>query len=286
MRVTDNNIEKLTVSVVIPVHNGMPHLPKALASVLAQTQIPDEIIVVENCSTDGTAEWLEERARPTVRVIIQPEFVSAAANWTEAVRSATGDLVKLLCADDILEPTSIEEQSRALQRHPKALLAASQRKIVDNWGKTVVHSRGLGRLSGEVNGRAVIHACARGGRNLLGEPCCVLFRREALDRHLPWDDTLPYTIDLDMYTRVLAEGTAVATRESLAQFRMATGSWSAQLSRVQRNQFEGWRDRAIKDGLLELSPFELLQSRVMSGAQHGLRQAAYRVTAMRRSKRL
>jgi glycosyltransferase involved in cell wall biosynthesis len=263
----------------------MQHLPETLASVLAQTRIPDEIVVVENGSSDGTAEWLKKHAPAGARVIVQPTMVSAAANFTSAVQYATGHLVKLLCADDVLEPDAIEVQSRALERHPRAVLAASQRTIVDNWGATVVRNRGLAGLRGEVEGRDVIRACALRGQNLLGEPCCVMFRRAAIDRHLPWDDSLPYAIDLDMYTRVLADGTAVAIGESLARFRMSTGSWSAQLSAVQRHQFEGWRDRAVATGLLELSPSELLQSRLMARVQHFLRQTAYRVTAIRQRKR-
>lgn len=266
---------------VIPVHNGMPHLPETLASVLTQTRIPDEIIIVENGSSDGTAAWLAENAPSWVRVIVQPAMVSAAANFTSAVQSATGDFVKLLCADDVLEPTAIDLQSSSLERHPRAVLVASQRTIVDNTGATVFRNRGLGSLRGEVGGRDVIRACALRGQNLLGEPCAVMFRRAAIDRHLPWDDSLPYAIDLDMYTRVLADGSAVVIRESLARFRTSTGSWSAQLSGVQRQQFEGWRDRAVTAGLLELRPSELLRSRLMARVQNGLRQAAYRAIAIR-----
>lgn len=272
---------RATVSVVIPVHNGMPHLSETLASVLAQTRTPDEIVVVENGSTDGTAEWLAEHAPAEIRVIVQPTMVSAAANFTRAVQAATADLVKLLCADDVLEPDAIEKQSRALERHPRAVLTASRRTVVDNWGATLVRNRGLGGLHGEIDGRQVIRACALRGQNLLGEPCCVMFRRTAIDRHLPWDDTLPYLLDLDMYTRVLADGTAVAIRESLARFRTTTGSWSAKLSDVQRLQFEGWRDHAVAAGLLELSRSELRRSRLMARVQHMLRQTAYRVTAIR-----
>lgn len=272
------------VSVVIPVHNGIQHLPETLASVLSQTRVPDEIIVVENGSTDGTLEWLGECSATAVQVIVQPTMVSAAANWTSAVRFATGHFVKLVCADDVLEPAAIEKQARALELHPAAVLVASRRTIVDNWGAPVVRGRGLGRLRGEVDGRDVIRACALRGQNLLGEPCCVMFRRAALDRHLPWDDSLPYAIDLDMYSRVLADGTAVAIPESLAQFRMSTGSWSAQLSDVQRQQFDRWRDRVVRTGLLELTTSEHLRARLMARVQHGLRQSAYRVTAIRSRK--
>ena len=278
---TDERIGSATVSVVIPVHNGMPYLPETLNSVLTQTRLPDEIVIVENGSSDGTLEWLTDGGHAGVRVIVQPTMVSAAANFTSAVQHATGDLVKLLCADDILETNALAVQASALERHPRAVLTAAQRTIVDNWGAPIIRNRGLEGLHGEVEGRDVVKACALRGRNLLGEPCCVMFRRSAISAHLPWDDSLPYVIDLDMYGRVLRDGTAVAIREGLARFRLSTGSWSAKLSAVQRLQFEGWRDRAVASGLLELSPAELLRSRLMAAGQHGLRQSAYRVTDFR-----
>jgi len=279
--VTDTTASRATVSVVLPVHNGMPHLPATLASVFAQTRLPDEIVVVENGSTDGTSEWLAEHAPAGVRVIVQPSLVGAAANWTSAVLSASGDLVKLLCADDILEPMAIEVQASALEDHPGAVLAASQRTIVDNWGVPVVRGRDLGPLDGEVDGREVIRACALRGQNLLGEPSAVMFRRDAAQRHMPWDDSLPYVIDLDLYGRVLMDGSAIAVRLDLAQFRLADGSWSATLARVQRHQFDGWRERATAAGQLDLTGLELVRSLAMARAQHALRRAAYRFTAIR-----
>ncbi len=282
---TEMPTRRLTVSIVVPVHNGMPHLPETMASVFAQTRPPDEVVVVENGSNDGTSEWLAQASQSQFRVVTQPKMLSAAENWTSAIQFATGDLVKLLCADDVLEPTAIEAQASALEKHPDAVLAASQRKVVDNWGATIARNRGLGPLRDEVDGRTVIRACALRGQNLLGEPSTVMFRRSAISRHLPWDDSLPYAIDLDMYSRVLMDGSAVAIRQSLAQFRLATGSWSSQLSGVQRHQLEAWRDRAITTGLLELNRHEHLRARVMARVQHGLRQTAYRVTSIRQRGR-
>ncbi|NMM25020.1 MAG: glycosyltransferase, partial [Phycicoccus sp.] len=274
------------VWVVFPSHVGMPHLPETIASVLAQTRQADEIVVIENGSTDGTAEWLAVHAPANVRVVVQPELIGAAENWTTAARCATGDLVKLLCADDLLEPTALEAQAAALESHPGAVLAASQRRIIDDWGVTVARNRGLGSLAGQVAGRDVNRACALRGQNLLGEPCSVLFRRSALERHLPWDDSIPYAIDLDMYSRVLGDGSAILVRESLARFRITSGSWSARLSNVQRDQFEAWRDRALAADLVALTPAELRRSHMMARAQDTLRKCAYRLTAIRVRRRL
>jgi glycosyltransferase involved in cell wall biosynthesis len=269
------------VSVVVPVHNGMPHLPETLASILSQTRPADEIVVVENGSTDGTDEWLATHAPSTVRVIRQSTLVDAAANWTTAVAEAHGDLVKLVCADDLLAPIALQVQVDAMERHPRAVLAASQRTIIDDSGRALVARRGLGGLSGEVDGRTAVKACVRRGMNLLGEPASVLFRRAALVEHLPWDGSLGYVIDLDMYSRVLQEGSMVAIREPLACFRVTTGSWSSTLAAAQTSHVSGWVQRARTSKLADLSELDIVVADVGITLQAVLRRLAYAATGWR-----
>jgi len=66
------------VSVVIPVRNGMPFLAETLMSVRRQTRPADEIVVVDNCSTDDTREFLN--SQPDILVFNQTQGVSAPAN--------------------------------------------------------------------------------------------------------------------------------------------------------------------------------------------------------------
>lgn len=273
--------EVLRVSVVIPVHNGMPHLPETLRSVLNQTRPADEVVVVENGSTDGTTQWLRDECPPGVRVVIQPALVDAAANWTDAVRQSTGELVKLLCADDLLAPRALEIQAGQLERHPDVVIAAAQRAIVDDSGRILAARSGLAMLRGTVDGRTAVRRCALLGRNLLGEPCCVTFRRDALMREMPWDGSLGYVIDVDMYSRVLQHGAVIVSRAPLATFRMAHGSWSAQLADQQAHQIRAWIERVRREELADLNDLEMLVARVGVAAQDAVRKTAYFVARTR-----
>lgn len=272
----------LRLSVVVPVHNGMPHLPATLASIAGQTRPADQVVVLENGSTDGTAQWLAEADLPGVTVVTQERLVDAATNWTDAVKLADGDVVKLVCADDVLEPTALEVQALQLAHHPRAVLAASMRSIVDDAGRVVVARRGLTALRGEVEGRDAVRRCCLVGSNLIGEPSAVMFRREALVAHLPWDGSLGYVIDLDMYSRVLQDGTLVVVRVPLARFRMANNSWSSSLSAVQAQHINDWVARVHAHDLAPLSRRDLSLARVGVRAQDLLRKAAYLATAWRR----
>lgn len=269
-----------TVSVVIPVHNGLPFLPETLASVLDQTRPPDEVVVVENGSTDGTLAWLREHVDPKVRVIIQPRLVSPAENWTTAVNAATGNLVKLVCADDLLAPVTIEEQAAALAAHPDAVLVAAWRRIIDRHGRVISARRGLGSLRGEIPGEEAIRSCALRGVNAFGESAAVMFRRDVLQAAMPWDDSLPYVIDLDLYSRVAAGRRVVMLPRVHASFRVSAGSWTRGLSSRQRADFNGWVDRVLARGLIRLTRPERVQAQVMATVQATARLAAYEYTLL------
>jgi glycosyltransferase involved in cell wall biosynthesis len=253
----------------------MPFLPQTLASVLGQTRPADEVVVVENGSTDGTLAWLEALDDPRVRLIVQPRLVGPAQNWTTAVAAATGDLVKLVCADDLLEPVTLEEQVAALADHPRAVLVAAWRRIIDQDGRVIAARRGLGSLRGEVAGEVAIRSCALRGVNAFGEAATVLFRRDELQAAMPWDDSLPYVIDLDLYSRVAAGRTVVLLPRVHASFRVSAGAWTRDLGTLQRDQFNGWVDRVIERGLIRLSRPERARARVMASAQSVARRAAY-----------
>ena len=90
------------VSVYIPTRNRRPLLEKAVASVLAQDHTELDLIVVDDSSTDDTADWVRSRALadPRVRLIVQPRSQGAPAARNAALRAARGDFATGLDDDD------------------------------------------------------------------------------------------------------------------------------------------------------------------------------------------
>jgi glycosyltransferase involved in cell wall biosynthesis len=105
------------VSVLIPVFNGARFLAAAIESAAAQTLRALEIIVVDDGSTDGSAEVAKRTGR--ARVIEQPNRGPGAAR-NRAVAEARGDHLAFLDADDLWKPSKLERQSEALARKPEA----------------------------------------------------------------------------------------------------------------------------------------------------------------------
>ncbi len=120
------------MSVIIPFFNLAHCLPEALASVRSQTHPPDEIILIDDGSTDPDAQALIDRLEreagssggPPLRVLRQPNRGLGAAR-NAGLRAARSRRVLPLDADDALAPAFIEEALAAAERCPDATLITS-----------------------------------------------------------------------------------------------------------------------------------------------------------------
>jgi len=105
----------LTVSIVIPTHNRARLVCEAIDSVLAQTRVPDEIIVVDDGSTDDTQNVLKKYQAPVIVVYQSNSGRSTARNVGMA--HSTAELICFLDDDDTLTETSIEVRAAFLERN-------------------------------------------------------------------------------------------------------------------------------------------------------------------------
>lgn len=247
-------------SIVIPVYNGMPFLIEAVLSALAQDYAPLEVVVVENNSSDGSAEWLRAQSDERLRVVYREATQPAGDNWTQAVLESTGDYVKLMCADDLIEPTAVGLQVRQILDHANVVMAASKRRIIDMDGSVMKSSHGLGSRSGVLDGRKALRDCLLAGTNTLGEPAAVMFDGPSIRSAMPWVATWPYMIDVATYAKVLSLGEVFCDRSVLASFRVSPDSWSSTLLELQPVQFRGWRDEVVRQQVVSFSAADRIRS--------------------------
>src|SRR4051794_22521498 len=107
----------MRISVVVPVLNGARFLRQSLDSVVSQTRQPDEVIVVDGGSTDGSQAIAT--SYPNVRLIAQAGATGFAGGYDEGFAAATGDVVAPLDSDDWWAPEKSEIQLRVFETRPE-----------------------------------------------------------------------------------------------------------------------------------------------------------------------
>lgn len=123
-------VEVPLVSVIMPTYNAEPYIGEAIASVLAQTWTNWELIIVNDGSTDGTAEVIARFNDPRIRVFHKTNGGIGCARNT-ALDNARGGFVCLFDSDDVLPPRSLEARVRALLDDPDAWFADGVVRVYD-----------------------------------------------------------------------------------------------------------------------------------------------------------
>lgn len=213
------------ISVCIPSYNHAHFLTDAIGSVLKQTYTDFELVVVDNCSTDNTAQLVQEYMATDSRVRYVRNHINVGPqnNLNRCLEVATGEYINILCADDLLEPAALQELIRAFDEHPGISLAGCARLIVNQRLRPIK----LLSFSGTpkvLSGAEVIRMCLSTS-NLIGEPSAVLFRTRDADRG--FDTRYRHLIDLEMWFHLLHKGGFAFIPESLCRIR----SHSEQLTR-------------------------------------------------------
>jgi glycosyltransferase involved in cell wall biosynthesis/Flp pilus assembly protein TadD len=116
-----------TVSVIIPNYNQGDYLIECIQSLLRQSRPPQEILVVDDGSTDHSREVLKRHAleEPSLRYLCLPRNMGAAEACAQGLAAASGDLVYHSAADDPVLPKFIEASATLLERHPQAGLCVT-----------------------------------------------------------------------------------------------------------------------------------------------------------------
>ena len=209
-----NAIVPRLVTTIIPVYNRSVLLREAVASVLAQTYRPIEVIIVDDGSTDDTGPACDElaAAHPDVRVL-HLEHVGRVGLVREAGRlAAKGDFLQYLDSDDLLLPTKFTRMVEALDQHPECDIA---------YCYTRRYRRGErpSNIAFELTGET-INSMLPG---LLARRCwhtsTPLYRRALCDLAGPWSDLL-FWEDVEYDVRIGSHNPKlVHCKEFLTDFR-------------------------------------------------------------------
>jgi len=197
-----------TVSYILAVYNGRQYVAEALDSIRVQSRMVNEIIVVDDGSTDDTAEIAESFGSP-VRCIRQRNAGQSAAR-NHGVRASRGDMLAFLDYDDLIHPGKVERQLRRFVEAPELMLIDGYAQ--NFWSPEIPDDQR--RLAGW---QMLTHS-DRPWPEFIGT---WLFRREVWDRVGEFDENRRFAEDSDWHDRVRFSGMPRETMPAvLAQRRL------------------------------------------------------------------
>lgn len=275
------------VSIVIPAFRNAEYIAQTMDSVLAQTFDDFEVVVADHSSDDATQEILE-RYTDDRRVRLlgpTPAGGGAPANWNRVTNAARGELLKLVCGDDLITPNCLETQVAVFDAEPTLVMVAARRDLVDEKGRILRRGHTvLPKLVGTIEGKQVIRATVRAGTNIFGEPAAVLLRRDALEAIGGWDGSNGYFIDAQTYVQAIAEGSVHFLPDSLAAFRISASQWSVRLANEQAQQAARFHAFARDSWPDAVSASDVRRGNVRARAGAYLRRGVYLMLDMGRAR--
>ncbi|MEW6600371.1 MAG: glycosyltransferase [Nitrospirota bacterium] len=180
------------ITAVIPVYNREHPVARAIDSVLAQSYPPDEIIVVDDCSTDRTPEILK-RYGDKIRVLRMETNSGPSAARNEAVKHAGTDWLAFLDSDDCWEKDKLRGQVEYLTKYPFYRIMQSEEKWIRN-GKRVNPCRHHKKPCGWIWEQSL--------ERCLVSPSGVLVQKSLLEAYGGFDEDLPVCEDYDLWLKI------------------------------------------------------------------------------------
>jgi GT2 family glycosyltransferase len=232
------------ISAVIPTHDGRELLDIVLGSLAAQSRLPEEIVVVDDASSDNTAAHLKERW-PQVRVVALERNVGVTAALNRCMAEARGELVLLLNNDVELDPDCVAELEAALAAAPGAAVAAAKlrdythRELLDGAGDGYTWAglpfrRGQGEVDrGQYDTDTdVFGACA----------AAALYRASALAAVGPFDEQFfAYNEDADWCLRAQLAGYSCRFVPTAIAYHVGSASLGPRISEF--SLYQNWRNQ-------------------------------------------
>jgi glycosyltransferase involved in cell wall biosynthesis len=223
------------VSVVTPVYNGERYLSECIESVLAQDYPNWDYTIVNNCSTDRTAEIAETYAArdPRIRIRHNETFVRVVANYNNAVRQLSPDSTycKVVAADDWLFPECLRRMVEVAERHPSIAIVGAY----GIRGSKIVWD-GLPYSNTKVDGRGVCRSHLLGGPYPFGTPSSVLYRSQVIRTSIPFYNESNLHADVEVCLAVLKDWDFGFVHQVLVFVRTDDSSLSSFSQRLSTNQ--------------------------------------------------
>ena len=209
------------ITVLMPVYNGMPYIPEAVESVLAQVGQDWELVISDNGSEDATRDYLSTLNDPRIHIHLQQDNLGIFGNLNFLLGQAQASIAKILCADDKLLPGALERIATYMEERPWC--AVSRCLAMGNLEQFQPGQRAAleGALPEHLHPAAATLAFATFG-NIVGNLSKAACRPKQVLAQGGFDQNFPYAGDYEGWMRVANHhGIALQNMELIYERRHA-----------------------------------------------------------------
>src|SRR5438552_6065453 len=121
-------------SIILPVKNGGEYVKECVQSILLQTYQEFDLHILENCSTDGTAEWLQTLEDDRIIIIPSERSLSIEENWARILSIEKNEFMTIIGHDDLLDKNYLQVMNELIQQYPDASLYQTHFRFIDAKG--------------------------------------------------------------------------------------------------------------------------------------------------------
>jgi len=227
------------VSILIPTFNRANYLKMAIDSAINQTYPNIEIVVLDDGSTDHTINVSKAYSDVKNIMFIRNEHnIGFIKNWNKAVSLSSGEYIKIMGDDDILENNCISEQAKILNAYPDVGIVCCDYFIIDKNGnvKDDNNPYRLFNKNTKESGEKFIENYLLQKRPV-GWPTSILFRKKDFEKVGVFDTNAGMAADIDMWCSILRSKNFFYLDQKLAYNRQFGGNLSKKLSKAGIDHF-------------------------------------------------
>ena len=213
------------ISVIIPVYNGEKTIQETIESVLGQTFVDFELIIIDDGSSDRTVEIINKNLDSRLKLYSYPnQGLSVSRN--RGIQRSQGDYISFIDADDLWTKNKLAAQYQALQNIPSAAVAYSGTSRIDEYSK-ILYDIPLAKIRGKVYSYLLL-------RDIIGSGSNPLIQQQALLATGNFNESLQAAEDWDMWIKLSAKYEFIDVPEHQVLYRRSPQSMSSQITRQEQ----------------------------------------------------
>jgi len=241
------------ISVILPVYNGIDYLRQSVESVLNQTYFDFELIIVDDCSTDGSYEYLASITDPRIKLTRNKKNQGLFPNLNFLIGQSSAPLIKLWAQDDVMYPVCLETIIRFHQLHPHISFSYSGRDFIDE--KDILTGRHQNDPTPDIVDKYLHARIAFYTGSIAGNIANVTLCRNALNKAGMFNERMKISGDFEMWVRLSLIAPIGFIRQNIIQLR----DHSQQLSRQERYYYHHMKE--------DMEAFEILLANIHEKAR-------------------